>query len=159
MGRHRFFDDSSWTAPMHEAVKLRVIYGDTDQMRVVYHANYLRFMERARVEFMRQQGVVYAQLEGQGVGLPVVDLALSYRAPALYDDDITIYVGLQRVSWARIHFSYRLAVMPGGRAGLDSELDLLFAETRHGAIDMKDGGATRLPEDVYETLAALKTEP
>lgn len=156
MARHRFIEDKAWTAKMIPAVKVRVIYGDTDQMRVVYHGNYLRYMERARVEFMRQHGVVYAELESNGVGLPVVDLALSYHAPARYDDEITVFVGLSRVSWARIHFCYRLAILPGARAGLDQELDLMYAETRHGAIDMQEGGATRLPDAVFDKLAALK---
>lgn len=158
MARHRYFDDAGWKTSLEPAVKIRVIYGDTDQMRVVYHGNYLRFMERARVEFMRSHGIVYAQLEAAGVGLPVVDLALSYRAPALYDDEVTVFVGLQRVSWARVHFSYRLAICPGGRAGLDEELDILYAETRHGALDMQRGGATRLTEDVYEKLCAIQAQ-
>lgn len=157
MARHRFFEDKAWSAHLEPAVKIRVIYGDTDQMRVVYHGNYLRYMERARVEFMRRHGVVYAQLESQGVGLPVVDLALSYRSPARYDDEISVYVSLERVSWARIHFGYRLVIEPGGRVGQDAPLELLFAETRHGAIDMQEGSATRLPDQVYETLAALKS--
>lgn len=151
MGRHRFFEDRDWSCGLEPVAKIRVIYGDTDQMRVVYHGNYLRYMERARVEFMRQHGVVYAQLESEGIGLPVVDLALSYRVPARYDDEITVFVGLSRVSWARVHFVYRLALL-----GDDSQAtDLLYAETRHGVIDMEHGSATRLTEEVYERLRKI----
>lgn len=156
MARHRFFEDAGWSSSLIPAVKIRVIYGDTDQMRVVYHGNYLRYLERARVEFMRMHGVVYAQLESQGIGLPVVDLALSYRAPARYDDQLTVFVGLERVSWARVHFSYRIAVLPQDRQGLTEELDVLYAETRHGAIDMEQGSATSLTEPVYARLKELK---
>lgn len=158
MARHRFIEDQGWKSSLRLAVKIRVIYGDTDQMRVVYHGNYLRYMERARVEFMRKHGVIYAQMEAAGVGLPVVDLALSYRSPARYDDEVSVYVGLERVSWARVHFIYRLCVEPEGREGLSEPLDLLYAETRHGALDLQDLGATRLPDEIYHQLATLQKE-
>ena len=97
-------------AGMGLAAQVRVIYGDTDRMGIVYHGTYLRYMEHARVEFMRRLGMVYAKMERRGFGLPVVDLGVSYLAPARYDDVVSAYVGVQRLGMARLDFAYELVV-------------------------------------------------
>lgn len=141
------------------AARQRVIYADTDRMGIVYHGAYLRFMERARVEFMRNLDVVYAQMERRGYGLPVTDLAITYLAPARYDDVITMWVGLSRVTYARVNFCYELAVEPGDRVGPegpgDERIVVLHAETRHGSVRLEDGRATRMPDEVHAKLDAL----
>ena len=137
------------------ATQVRVIYGDTDRMGIVYHGTYLRFMEHARVEFMRNHGVVYAALEREGYGLPVIDLALSYLAPARYDDLVSLWVGITKVGYARLNFCYELSVEPGDRHGLESRIVLLHATTQHGCTRLEDGRATRMPEHTYERLRAI----
>jgi len=64
----------------------RVPYADTDQMQVVYYANYLVFFERARNELLRACGFTYRELEAAGIGLPVLEATVRYHAPAVYDD-------------------------------------------------------------------------
>lgn len=141
------------------AARQRVIYADTDRMGIVYHGAYLRFMERARVEFMRNLDVVYAQMERRGYGLPVTDLAVTYLAPARYDDVISMWVGLSKVTYARVNFCYELAVEPGDRAGLEGPVGerivVLHAETRHGSVRLDSGRATRMPDEVHARLDAL----
>lgn len=146
--------------PVHVAAKIRVIYGDTDRMGIVYHANYLRYLEQARVEFIRSLGFAYADLERSGVGLPVTDLCMSYHQPATYDDIVTVEVGLVKLSWARLHFAYRVTVQPGDRHDFDGPepIVVLYAQTHHGCLDMEAKRATRLPEAVYDLIERYRDE-
>ena len=142
---------------LRRTAHIRVIYADTDRMGVVYHATYLRYLEHARVEFIRSLGFAYADLERLGYGLPVVDLAVTYLAPAQYDDLVSVEVAMSRLSPARIHFVYRLSIAAGDRHGLAAEhapLELLRAETRHGCVTLDDGRAARFPGRVYDVLEA-----
>ena len=70
--------------------KLRVRYAETDQMGVVYHGNYFEFFEVARVEAIRQLGYSYADMEKEGVMMPIVEVHARYLRPALYDELLTI---------------------------------------------------------------------
>lgn len=138
-------------------VRQRVIYGDTDQMGVVYHGTYARYLEHARVEFMRQAGIEYVEFEGFGVGLPVIDLAINYRAPARFDDVVTVWVELQFLSRTRVHFAYRLSVEAGDRVGLQAPLEVLVAQTHHGCMSIARARATRIPEHFHRAMRAQVT--
>ena len=76
--------------PKRVTVPYRVPYADTDQMHVVYYANYLTLFERARNELLRACGVTYRELEAQGFALPVLEAHVEYHAPATYDDLIEL---------------------------------------------------------------------
>jgi len=81
-------------------IQYRVPYADTDQMHVVYYANYLAYFERARNELLRHSGTSYRDLETMGYALPVAEAHVDYHAPATYDDllDISAWVdGLKGV--------------------------------------------------------------
>jgi acyl-CoA thioester hydrolase len=142
--------------PLRRAAQIRVIYADTDLMGVVYHGTYLRYLEHARVEFIRSLGFAYADLERMGVGLPVIDLAVTYLNSARYDDIVSVDVGLAKLTLARVHFVYRVTVQPGDRHGFSGPepLELLRAQTFHGCLDMHERRATRMPEPVYDVLAS-----
>lgn len=71
-------------------MKIRVYYEDTDAAGVVYHANYLNYMERARTEFLREQGCSVAQLASEGAVFPVVRMAIDFKAPARHDELLQI---------------------------------------------------------------------
>jgi len=81
--------------PRQISIQYRVPYADTDQMRVVYYANYLAYFERGRNELLRHGGTTYRDLEAMGYALPVAEAHVDYHAPAAYDDllDITAWVG------------------------------------------------------------------
>ena len=70
--------------------KIRVRYGETDQMGFVYYGVYAQYFEVGRVELLRSLGVDYKSLEEEGYFLPVVNLEIQYKKPALYDDEMTI---------------------------------------------------------------------
>lgn len=85
-------------------VKLRVRYQETDQMGVVYHANYLNWFEIGRTEWIRSLGIRYHDMEQRGLLLPVIDLSTSYRQPAYYDDIVRVFTRLVKVSALRVEF-------------------------------------------------------
>lgn len=84
--------------------KIRVRYKDTDQMGVVYHANYLNYYEEARTELLREKGFSYKYMEEQGVMLPVREIRSKYIAPALYDELLTVKVMFRGFDGARLKF-------------------------------------------------------
>ena len=122
----------------------RVIYGDTDQMGVVYYANYLRYFEHARNELVRAHGGTYRAFEEQGLMLPVVEVAVSYRAPARYDDLLLIGTEISAASRVRLTFLYR--VSREGEAGV-----LCSGHTVHACVTTA-GKPARLPEHVVKLV-------
>jgi len=120
------------------AVKLRVRYAETDQMGVVYHGNYAQYFEIGRVEWLRDQGVSYSELEKSGVMLPVVSLSMNYKKPAFYDDELTVTTILKYLGGAKIEFDYEITNEKG---------DLLTtAHTVLVFVDMKTKRPTNVPE-------------
>jgi acyl-CoA thioester hydrolase len=133
------------------ATELRVIYGDTDQMGVVYYANYLRFFEAGRNEFIRARGLRYRDFEELfELRLPVAEVGVSYQQPARYDDLVRIEVSLHEVRRASARFGYRLV-----RA--DGEL-LATGHTVHACVDL-DGRIRRLPRELLERLGGVEPAP
>jgi acyl-CoA thioester hydrolase len=88
--------------------RVRVRYGETDQMGYMYYGNYASFYEVARVEMLRELGLTYSGMEEFGVMMPVLELHCKYIKPALYDEEITIKVTLEKMPAIRIHFKYEL---------------------------------------------------
>ena len=89
--------------------RVRVRYVETDQMGVVYHSNYLIWFEVGRVEFIRQLGLDYRQMEEEdGCGISVVDAHVRFRAPARYDDELVIETRLLAARGAVIKFGYSI---------------------------------------------------
>jgi acyl-CoA thioester hydrolase len=118
--------------------ELRVIYGDTDQMGVVYYANYLRWFEAGRNEFLRAKGLSYSDFEAEEkLILPVAEAGVNYLQPARYDDLVAVETSLTLARRASARFEY--AVKRGE--------DLLATGfTVHACVDGK-GRIRRLPED------------
>ena len=87
---------------------LLVRYGETDQMGVVHHSNYLRYFEVARLEWLSALGVSYASMEKEGLIMPVIDVKVTYKIPALFDDSLTIYIFLRELPRVKIIFSYEI---------------------------------------------------
>ncbi len=80
----------------------RVSYGDTDQMGVVYYANYLEFFERARTEMLRSAGMPYAEFERRGWFLPVSEAFCKYHSAARYDDYLRLRTSVPEISRVRV---------------------------------------------------------
>jgi acyl-CoA thioester hydrolase len=127
------------------ATSLRVIYGDTDQMGVVYYANYLRFFEAGRNEFIREKGLRYRDFEASySLRLPVTEAAVRYQQPARYDDLLRLETSMEEIRRASATFVYRL---------LREGTLLATGRTVHACIDL-DGKVRRLPEALVTRLSA-----
>lgn len=131
-----------------ENYRHRVLYGDTDQMGVVYYANYLRFFEGARNEWIRSLGLSYAQIEERGIMLPVFEAGIQYLKPARYDDllDIKLVVAHTRV---KIRFEYKVH-----RVGTDNDAVLALGHTVHACVG-RDGRPTRAPDWLLGALGRV----
>lgn len=130
--------------------QVRVIYGDTDQMGVVYYANYLRYFEAGRNEFIRAKGLRYRDFEEAfGLRLPVAEAAVSYRVPARYDDLLEVQVSLAGVRRASARFEYQLV--------RDGTL-LATGHTVHACVDL-EGRVQRLPAALLARLSAGEVAP
>jgi acyl-CoA thioester hydrolase len=90
------------------ATKIRVRYGETDQMGYMYYGNYAEFYEVGRVEMLRSLGLTYSGMEESGIKMPVLELKCKYLKPALYDEEITVNVIMEKMPGIRIHFRYEL---------------------------------------------------
>jgi acyl-CoA thioester hydrolase len=132
--------------------EIRVRYAETDQMGVVYYANYLVWFEIGRVEVLRTAGFSYRQLEQEyGCILPVAEARCRYRASARYDDEIQIETEPALVRGSLIKFSYKIWRKASG----PEERKLLAeGETTHMVCD-KEMNRKRLPEEYVTALKAL----
>jgi acyl-CoA thioester hydrolase len=127
---------------MRHRYEYQIIFGDTDQMGVVYYANYLRFFEGARASYWRALGRSYKDLEEAQVALPVVEAHCNYKRPAFYEDLIVVETHVSEMRAASLRFVYEV------RRGNE-----LLAEgyTRHAVIG--PGGRPRaLPEFMRELV-------
>lgn len=123
-------------------------YAETDQMGVVYHSNYLIWFEVGRVEFIRQLGLDYKQMElEEGFGIAVVEATARYRAPARYDEELVIRTTLLAARGAVIRFGYKIL-------RVEDELLLCEGETVHVVVD-KDMKKRLLPQKYAERFAAV----
>lgn len=120
-------------------VTIRVRYAETDQMGVVYHANHFVWFEVGRVEFFRQLGFSYKDMELQhGCHIAVVDARCRYKAPARYDDEVVVRTQLKNARESMVHFGYELVRAADG-------LLLAEGETMHVVID-REMKKTPIPE-------------
>lgn len=90
------------------STKIRVRYADTDQMGFMYYGNYAEFYEVGRVEMLRSLGMTYKSMEESGIIMPVTELKCKYIKPALYDEEITVKVFIDKMPSVRINFRYEL---------------------------------------------------
>ncbi|MFY7811226.1 MAG: acyl-CoA thioesterase, partial [Flavobacterium sp.] len=89
-------------------IETRVRYAETDKMGVVYHANYLIYLEIARVEWLRNQGINYKDLEDEGIALPVVNINIDYKKSAKYDDLLTVVTSLIYYKGVKVIFESKI---------------------------------------------------
>ncbi len=127
--------------------ELRVRYGETDQMGVVYHAEYLVYCEIGRTELIRAVGHTYAEMEARGYLLAVSEATLRFHASARYDDRLRIETRLTDLRSRRMTFDY---VISHG----DSGVKLVSARTQLIAIDPA-GRPVTLPADVRTSMGAI----
>jgi acyl-CoA thioester hydrolase len=123
---------------------IRVYYEDTDAAGVVYHANYLRFFERARTEYLRERGLSVSELAAQGQVFPVVRMEIDLKAPARHDDLLSVVT--QPVRSGKSSFTLRQQVLrrEDGKLLVDALITLACINESLRAI--------RIPEAVRQVL-------
>ena len=124
--------------------KIRVRYGETDQMSFAYYGVYAQYYEVGRVELLRSLGVTYKKLEDMGFALPVVSLNINYKKPAYYDDKLTLKTTIKKMPSARIIFDYETYNNQGDLLNT-GEVVLVF-------IDKKTGTPCFAPESVMQKI-------
>lgn len=124
--------------------KIRIRYGETDQMGVVHHGNYPSFLEMGRIEWLRSLGISYKQMELDGIMLPVISLALNFKMSACYDDIITVKTTLKKMPTVKIEFEYEIINEVG-------EV-LTTANTVLAFINMETKRPTRCPQFILDKL-------
>lgn len=135
--------------PHVSTIDFRVRYAETDQMGVVYHANYLVWCELGRTEFIRHLGMTYAELERQGVLLAVSEASIRFHAGARYDDMVRVNTTLTRVRSRMVTFAYDVRNVEGGNR-------LVTAQTVLVCLDATNRPAA-LPTEFRRALEELVT--
>jgi acyl-CoA thioester hydrolase len=125
--------------------RIRVRYAETDQMGVVYHANYLVWMEVGRVAYCKARGFEYKQMELQdGVFLAVAEAHCRYASPARFDEEVVIRTWVAEVNPRMVRFAYEMLLAEGGRK-------LATGETKHIFLG-RNLRPCRLPEKYRESF-------
>ncbi|HKI60521.1 MAG TPA: tol-pal system-associated acyl-CoA thioesterase [Mariprofundaceae bacterium] len=133
----------------------RVYYEDTDHGGVVYYANYLKFMERGRTEYLRSAGIELDSVEKEeGVMFAVTEANIRYRSPALFNDLLEIESTLTHARGARLTFKQQVWRMH--RKNETRDTLLTEAEIKLACID-RDGNARRIPASLIPVLATHQT--
>ncbi len=127
----------------HE-IKVRVRYGETDQMGVVYHGNYPQFLELGRIEWLRSLGISYRSMEENGVMLPVISIQLNFVKSAKYDDLLSIKTTLSKAPSVKIEFDYEIRD--------ENNQIITTGNTILAFINMKTGRPMKCPDYIFDKL-------
>jgi acyl-CoA thioester hydrolase len=130
--------------PRESAIEFRVRYAETDQMGVVYHANYLIWCEIGRTDLIRQLGTSYAELEREGVALAVTDASVRYHSAARYDDLIRVRTVITDVRSRTVTFGYRIE---------DATTGVRLASASTTLVSLNgEGKPVALPDDMRKLM-------
>lgn len=124
---------------------VRVRYGETDKMGVVYHANYAQYFEIGRTEWLRSLGVSYKYIENNGIILPVVSLNCNFFQSAFYDDVLMVTTTLKKQPMVKIEFDYEIH-------NQHNQL-LCTGNTTLAFLDIKTKKPVRCPNYILEKLS------
>ncbi|HUI80401.1 MAG TPA: thioesterase family protein [Bryobacteraceae bacterium] len=124
--------------------RLRVRYAETDQMGVVYYANYIVWMEVGRVAFCKSRGLDYRDLERDGVLMAVVEVNCKYHAPARFDDEVIVKTRIDDANPRVIRFVYEMRLA-------EEDRKLASGFTRHVLVD-RGFQRIRLPQKYFEVF-------
>ncbi|CAM3879907.1 thioesterase family protein [Cohnella lubricantis] len=134
---------------------LRVRYGETDRMAVVYHTNYINWFEIGRTEWIRHTGLAYRAIEERGLLLPVVNLECSYIQPARYDDVVTVFTRVTEFTKVRIRFEYQVLLGDYTDGGAEAEC----AEVPEGKVLARGASLHGWINNNWKVVALDRTAP
>ena len=127
----------------------KVRYSETDRMGYLYYGNYAAYFEVARVEALRELGVVYKDLEDEGFILPVRTFSIRYKQPALYDDTVTVETRITSFNGTRIQFTYN--TVKDGSILNEAETELVFC-------DKTSGRPCKAPDHIAALISSVISE-
>jgi acyl-CoA thioester hydrolase len=130
----------------------RVIYGDTDNMGMAYHANYLRWFEIGRTELFRSLGFTYKEIEAQGIFLPVSEIGCKYLRPVRYDDLLIIETTVDKTVRGGVKFHYIIWIESADSA------PAARGWTLHACVTT-DGKVVRPPGFLKEIISRCWSDP
>ena len=133
------------------AIRVRVYYKDTDAGGIVYHATYLRWMERARTDWLRALGERHGELESAGLQFVVSELAIRYRRPARLDELLEVDLEVAELRRASLRLAQRTRRAPDGPQAGETLTD---ADVRVAVMDRRTGRPAALPRRLLDTLGA-----
>ncbi|MDO4176050.1 MAG: thioesterase family protein [Bacillota bacterium] len=130
--------------------EIRVQYYDTDKMKVVHHANYIRYFETARTEYLRNEGFAYSEMEKGDFQIPILSVQAKYQTPAVYDELISVSCRLVKLGPASMEIEYEI------RNAETGELHVT-GRTRHGftSHDLKPVPLKKHDPDLYAFFVKL----
>lgn len=127
---------------------VRIYYEDTDAGGVVYHANYLNYMQRARTEFLRERGLSVLAMHDMGIIFPVVAMEASYKAPARLDDLLKVETQIVSVKNSSFVAAQQVIRKDDGRVLVEAQVTL-------ACVNSEEMRARRLPPEVKELFCSL----
>lgn len=113
---------------LRHVLHLRSRYSETDQMGHVYHGNYLQYFEVARTEMIREHGMTYAELEANGIMLPIVYAAIDFKEPLLYDEAFMIHTFIYNEPGVKLDTWYTMTDATGERVKAVGHVILVFMD-------------------------------
>ena len=128
----------------------KVQYYETDMMGVVHHANYIRWMEEARIDFMEQLGFPYAAMEAGGIVSPVKSVSCEYRKPCTFGDEIRVAVSVADFNGVVLTIRYRMEKISDGETVCEARSEHVFLT--------KEGRFVRLKRELPAFCAALEAQ-
>ncbi len=93
---------------MEDEIEILVRYSETDQMSFVYHGNYVKYFEIGRITWLKKLGISYKKMEEEGILLPVIELSINFKQPALFDDKLILKTKLKRIPSYMIEFDFEI---------------------------------------------------
>ena len=124
----------------------KIRYAETDQMGIVHHANYLLYLEQARIEWLEKKGINYSQLEKDGVMLPVYNIEISYHKPLVFGDSVKVQVTCSKPPAVKIGFDYKLFNMADELIATAKVILVFMSSQTRKPI--------RCPEELYAVLVS-----
>jgi acyl-CoA thioester hydrolase len=125
--------------PQQFRFPVRVYYEDTDCMGVVYHASYLRFIERARTEIVGATGTTVMQWAERGVMFPVYSIQMTFRGAARLGEDLVVVSSVQRSSEFRMTFQQRVELAADSKLLVQATVDVVCTDLQGNLRDLPPG--------------------
>ncbi len=126
----------------------KVQYYETDMMGIAHHANYIRWMEEARIDFMDQMGFPYTRMEAEGIISPVRSVSCQYKKPCTFGDTLNIAVAVDSFNGVVLILRYDMTRESDGTSVCQARSEHVFMR--------RDGGLVRMKRDMPEFTAALE---